>query len=326
MSRNLFFLISILFSIYFLVFSIIVTKVAVPLEIVGTVIALFSLYLGGDSFVDNARELGKRRKISSKSIGAYLLSLGAVIDEFSVIFVASYHGYGDISFGTLQGSNIVTLAVFLIILPFAFSGTYRRFLRDGLILLVSSVLLLLLAFIYPIIPWYIGVAMAGVFLIYMYTGRGGAPPIEEEYVHMEYSPLSILVALVLLALASEAIVNYTNGLSLSFNIPPFLSGFIITGFAGSLPEIIMFFLGIKKGDRDVTLGIVTGSTLYKATLIMGATMLFGIIDLRVSYWSIYFMIMLSAVFMVFTMVTIRRKVAILPLLAISIFTVAYFII
>lgn len=299
--------------------------VPVPLEIAGILFALFSLYLGGDSFLDNAREMGKRRNISSKSIGAYLLSLGAVIDEFSVIFVASFHNYGDISFGTLQGSNIVALAVFLVALPLVFVGSYRQFLRDGIILMVSSVALLVLALIYPVVPWYIGVVMAGIFLVYMYTGRGEAPPIEEEYVHMEYSPLSMVVALVLLALASEAIVNYTHGMSASFNIPPFISGFIITGFAGSLPEIIMFFLGVKKGDKDATLGIVTGSTLYKASLIMGATMFFGIIDLRVSYWSIYFMILLSGLFILFTLIRVRKNVAFVPILALAAATAVYFI-
>lgn len=326
MSRNLFFLISLLFSLYFLVFSIFIQSVPVPLEFAGIVLALFSLYLGGDSFVDNARELGKRKNISSKSIGAYLLSLGAVIDEFSVIFVASFHRYGDISFGTLQGSNIVTMAVFLIVLPFVFAGSYRKFSRDGIILLVSSVALMVLALIYPVIPWYIGILMAAIFLIYMYSERGQEPPIEEEYIHMEYSPLSIIVSLVLLALSSEAIVNYTHGLSASFNIPPFISGFVITGFAGSLPEIIMFFLGVRKGDRDATLGIVTGSTLYKATLIMGATMLFGIIDLRVSYWSIYFMILLSVIFLLFTVIKIKKSVAAIPVAALALFTAIYFIV
>lgn len=326
MSRNLFLLISFFLSLYFVVFSLLITNVPFPLEIAGILLALWSLFLGGDSFVDNARELGKKRGISSKSIGSYLLSLGAVIDEFSVIFVASFHRYGDISFGTLQGSNIVTMAVFLMVLPVVFSGSYRRFLKDGVILLFSSVVILLFAIIFPIIPWYIGVAMAVLFLVYIYVSREEAPPIEEEYIHMDYSPLSMGVGLVLLALASEAIVNYTNGISVFFNIPPFLSGFIITGFAGSLPEIIMFMLGIKKGDRDATLGIVTGSTLYKATLIMGATMMFGIIDLRVSYWSIYLMIILSAVFSVFTVIHIKKFMAVLPAVAITVFGLLYLII
>lgn len=295
----------------------------VPLEIAGVLLALWSLYLGGDSFMDNARELGKRKGISSKSIGAYLLSLGAVIDEFSVIFVASFHRYGDISFGTLQGSNIVTMVVFLVALPLVFAGTYRKFFKDAAILFAASLVLLLFAVIFPVIPWYMGVIMALVFLLYMYVGRGEAPPIEEEYIHVEYSPVSMIIALVVLALASEAIVNYTNGLSLFFRIPPFLSGFIITGFAGSLPEIIMFFLGVKKNDMDATLGIVTGSTLYKATLIMGATMLFGIIDLRVGYWSIYLMILLSAVFLVFTLIKIKKVVAVIPIAAMGLFAVLY---
>lgn len=288
--------------------------------------ALLSLYLGGDSFVDNARELGKKKKISSKSIGAYLLSFGAVIDEFAVIFVASFHRYGGISFGTLQGSNIVTMAVFLIVLPFAFLGTYRKFFRDGVILVMSSVVLLIFAYIFPVVPWFMGIPLALIFLLYIYTGRGEAPPIEEEYIHMEYSPVSILAALVLLGLASEAIVNYTNGMATSFGIPAFVSGFIITGIAGSLPEIIMFLIGIRKGDKDISLGIVTGSTLYKATLIMGITTLFGIIDLRVGLWSIYLMILLSAIFLFFTLGKISKKLVFVPVLGMALFSMLYLLV
>ena len=312
-----------MFSVYFIVFSIVVKIVPIPLELVGILLALVSLYLGGDSFLDNAREFGNRRRISSKSIGAYLLSLGAVIDEFSVIFVASFHRYGEISFGTLQGSNIITMVVFLAVLPLVFLGSYRKFFRDGVILLVASTLLEVLSLVYPVVPWYIGIIMALLFLVYMYTGRGEAPPIEEEYVHMEYSPVSMIVALVLLGLASEAIVNYTNGVSVDFNIPPFISGFIVTGVAGSLPEIIMFYLGIRKQDQDITLGIVAGSTLYKATLIMGVTMLFGIVDLRAGAWSIYLMILLSGVFLLFTLIKMKRVMAIIPVAATALFFAAY---
>lgn len=288
-------------------------------------LALFSLYLGGDSFLDNAREFGRRRKISPKSIGAYLLSLGAVIDEFSVIFIASFHRYGDISFGTLQGSNIITMGVFLVVLPLAFLGSYRKFMRDGLILLVGSVALEVIALVYPVVPWYIGIVMALLFLVYMYTGRDEAPPIEEEYVHTGYSPVSMAVALVLLGLASEAIVDYTNGVSTVFGIPPFISAFIVTGVAGSLPEIIMFYLGIRMAHQDITLGIVTGSTLYKATLIMGVTMFFGIVDLRVGYWSIYLMIIFSLVFLLFTAVKMRKVMALIPLVITALFAALYFL-
>ncbi len=306
-----------------MIFSIIVITVPVPLELIGIILALISLYLGGDSFLDNAREFGNRRRISPKSIGAYLLSLGAVIDEFSVIFVASFHRYGEISFGTLQGSNIITLVIFLAVLPLVFSNSYRKFLRDGIILLVASAILEIISLLFEVVPWYIGIIMALLFLVYMYTGRGKAPPIEEEYVHMEYSPISMLVALIILGLASEAIVNYTNGISIDFNVSPFISGFIVTGVAGSLPEIIMFYLGIKKKEQDITLGIVAGSTMYKATLIMGITMLFGIVDLRAGEWSIYLMILLSFIFLIFTLIKMRKAMLAIPVVATAIFAILY---
>ncbi len=318
-SRNKFLLLTILLSIYFIIFSILITVIPLYAEIVGIFLSVLSLYISGDVFIDEARTLGKRNGFSSKSVGVYLISLGAVVDEFAVIISASAKGYGGISFGTIQGSNIITLVSFLVILPFVFAGSYRKFAKDGLVLLISTFVLLGLTVIYTIVPWYVGFLLILVFLMYLYVGKSERIPMEMEAEKIEYSSISLIASLVLLILASQAIVEYTHGLSGQFHISPFISGFIITGIVGSLPEIIMFSLSILKRDMDATIGIVTGSTIYKGTIILGISMFFGVIELGVGLNSIYLMILLSLIFLLFTAIKVRKYLSVIPLVAVLIF-------
>lgn len=319
LSRNNFLLLTILLSTYFIIFSIVISVIPFYAEIAGIFLSVLSLYISGDVFIDEARILGRRNGFSSKSVGVYLISLGAVVDEFAVIIAASAKGYGGISFGTIQGSNIITLVGFLVILPLTFAGSYRKFAKDGLVLMLSTVVLLGMAVIYAVVPWYAGFLLILVFAMYLYVGKGERIPTEIETEKVEYSSLSLIASLVLLILASQAIVEYTHGLSGQFHISPFISGFIITGIVGSLPEIIMFSLSILKRDMDATIGIVTGSTIYKGTIILGISMFFGVIELGVGLNSIYLMILLSLIFLLFTAIKVRKYLSVIPLVAVLIF-------
>jgi cation:H+ antiporter len=127
----------------------------------------------------------------------------------------------------------------------------------------------------------------------------------------------MVAALVLLGLAAEALVDYTVAVSRIAGIASFYSGFIITGVAGSLPEIIMFGLIIVRKDREATLGITTGTTIYKGSLILGISMLFGTVDLSVGRWSIILMSALALIFIFLSFVRIRKIYAVLPLFAIA---------
>ncbi len=79
----------------------------------------------------------------------------------------------------------------------------------------------------------------------------------------------------------------------------------------------MFGLIIVRKDREATLGITTGTTIYKGSLILGISMLFGTVDLSVGRWSIILMSALALIFIFLSFVRIRKIYAVLPLFAIA---------
>lgn len=324
--KQLFIAVSVPLILFFIIFSFILHSFPLWLEILGIILSVYSLYISGDEFMDGAIIFGHRYGISNRSVGTYIISLGAVIDEFAVVMASSINGYGDMSFGTIQGSNVITMVIFLFVLPIVMKRNFREFRFDGLIMLVISFLALLFSFLFSLVPWYAGVAFIALYIIYGTFNRSGKkesiPGMKDENVN--YATMA--VAIILLIFASEAIVTYTRDVASLFNISEFVSGFIITGLAGSLPEIIMFAISLRNDRRESTVGIVTGTTIYKGALVLGLAILFGTVSTAVGRWSIYLMIILAALFLIMGFLPLKRIYAVLPIISMAGFYILYLVI
>lgn len=272
--------------------------------------------MSGDVFLDQALAVGSRIGLSSKATGTYFISFGAVIDEFAVVLASSARGYGGISFGTIQGSNIITMVIFLAALPIAFRQNFRKFRADGFFMLGMTALTLVFALAFTHQPWYAGASLVAAYAAYVLANRkrGPVPASRESPAGISYA--SLAVSLFLLAVTSEAIVEYTMNVAVSAHISSFFSGFVVTGIAGSLPEIVMFVLSIPRSDHDSTMGIVSGTVIYKASLILGIAILFGDVVLVSGLWSIYLMILLILIFLLLSFVRQRKAYTLLPAMAV----------
>ena len=308
--------VSIFLSIFFAFFSLVYDSFPLWLDIIGIVLGIIALYISGDVFLEEALNFGNKHGISRKSVGTYIISFGAVIDEFAVVFSSSIRGYGSLSFGTIQGSNVITLIIFLPVLALVAKKNFSRFRKDGYVLLAVSLVALAMSIQWIRDPWYLGIPMIAIYAIYaLINRRPTEDPLQKTETGVDY--VAMVAALILLALAAEALVDYTVAVSHIAGIASFYSGFIITGVAGSLPEIIMFGLIIVRKDGDTTLGITTGTTIYKGSLILGISMLFGTVDLSVGRWSIILMSALAIIFIFLSFVRIRKIYAVLPLFALA---------
>ncbi len=311
-----FLIVSIILSIFFAFFSLVYDSFPLWLDIIGIILGIIALYISGDVFLEEALHVGIKYGISSKSVGTYIISFGAVIDEFAVVFSSSIRGYGSLSFGTIQGSNVITLIVFLPILALVARKNFSGFRKDGFVLLAVSLVALAMSVQWIRDPWYLGIPMIAIYALYALVNRRPAGDLPQKTeIGVDYT--AMVAALVLLGLAAEALVDYTVAVSHIAGIASFYSGFIITGVAGSLPEIIMFGLIIVRKDGDATLGITTGTTIYKGSLILGISMLFGTVDLSVGRWSIILMSAFALIFIFLSFVRIRKIYAVLPLFAIA---------
>lgn len=267
-------------------------------------VSILALVLSSDSFVDQARAVSSRFRISNASMGKFILATGAVLDEIAVVLDSSLRGFGGISFGTIEGSNILTLVILIILIPVAVTGALRKHTGGALLILLASCLIVPLAFLPQSYTLIFAPFLILVFLFYVFTGNSHSQNEEDE--HRDFSILTMIFSVVLLSLSSNALVIYTDSLSAISGISSFASGFIITGIAGSLPEITMFITSIRKIDGQAAMGVVIGSTIYKGAFLLAISMLLTRIYFRPGLQAMLLMILASVMLIFLTGVRMRR--------------------
>ena len=268
------------------------------------VISIIALVISSDLFVDEARSLSSKFHISSSSMGKFILGTGAVLDEIAVVLDSSLRGFGGISFGTIEGSNILTLVILIIMIPLVVTGISRKQSGGAILVLLASSIVLPLAFLPVHYTLIFAPFLILIFLLYVFTGNSHGH-VEDEKQNKFSIPIMALSVL-LLALSSNALVIYTDRISAISGISSFASGFIVTGIAGSLPEITMFLTSIRKVDGQAAMGVVIGSTIYKGTFLLAISMFITRIYFHTGLQAMLFMLPASFMLIFLTSVKARK--------------------
>lgn len=323
MSRKSYILFSIFLSIvlFFLIYFNL-SRYALFL-VPGIIISTAGLYVGGELFLDEAVNAGKAFRISHRATGIYFVSAGAIIDEIVISILAAARGQGGISFGTIQGSNIITLFFFLVVIPLIYRTGFKGFRLDSVMLIILMTITIIASFYFTKVPWEFAIVLFALFAVYLYVVRDKTEPSFVEENGEPFQIIPAILSIILIILASDEIVTYAQSLSLILNVPSFVSGFFVTGVGGSLPELIMVMLAVRRGGRDITTGIITGSTIYKSSLVLAIATLFGTIYFTGTQLSIYFMLLLSFVLLFYTMFKVKKFFSFVTIAVSVIFIILY---
>ena len=204
----------------------------------GVLFAVIALYSGTDLLVDQSGNISSRIGLSNKMEGVLILSLAAVADEFFLTLIAAFGGHGGISFGAVQGSNDFTVASILIVAPaFAVALRLREFRKDIAYMMVADGVIIAVSYAFNTVPVYFSPVFLVLFMIYfLLTARNSS--VEPEKVEgTDYSVVALILALVTIFFTSYFVISYSEFFSSAIHTSDFLSGFLISGVAGSVPEI-----------------------------------------------------------------------------------------
>ncbi|MFH0797911.1 MAG: hypothetical protein V1906_00710 [Candidatus Woesearchaeota archaeon] len=111
-------------------------------------ITLAIIIKSSDYFVNAAKEIAELFNISSYVIGFTLIAIGTSLPELVSGIGASYFHSPGLIIGDIFGSNIANIGLVLsigIIMSIVIKVQKRAFFREGIILMISSILFLLFA-------------------------------------------------------------------------------------------------------------------------------------------------------------------------------------
>lgn len=258
-----------------------------PSAILGIVIGLAALIVGGELLVRGASRLAAAMKISPLVIGLTVVAFGTSSPELAVALKSAFAGNADIALGNAVGSNIFNvlfiLGISALIVPLVVSSRLIRW--DVPIMILASVLLLLLG-LDGRIGRIDGLLLSGGLLTYIYCcvrqSRREARQVKEEFAEEITSAAPsgagllvqvglIVAGLLLLGLGSHWLVGGCVVVATRLGVSELIIGLTIISVGTSLPEVVASIMAAIRGQRDIAVGNVVGSSLFNILCVLGLT-------------------------------------------------------
>lgn len=244
--------------------------------------AFFLLWYCSGIIVNSVGRLASKLKLSSFAVSFFVLGILTSIPEFSVGINSIINKTPDIFVGNLLGASLV---LFILVIPLlaVFGGGVKLIHQLNENNLIFS--LLVVAAPIFLIADNVLTRTEGVFLILIYVilfyfiekknglmAIGQENKISSDKKHFIEDSIEIVLAAVIIFLASKFIVNETIYFASFFNVSEFIIGLLVLSVGTNLPELSLAIKSIFLGKKEVALGDYLGSAAAN-------TLLFGLFTL-----------------------------------------------
>ncbi|GAA1651526.1 calcium/sodium antiporter [Catellatospora bangladeshensis] len=247
---------------------------------------LVALILGAEVLVKASAGLAARLGISPMIIGLTVVALGTSVPELAVGIDAALSGSPGLAMGNIIGASLVNLLLALglsaALVPIVFD---RATLRLDLPAMVEAALLLyLLSFDGSLTrPDGLILLLAGVTYTFgrihaarhdVAGSRGDTPNSAAEPVRRR-GPLRQLLLMLLgvavVVVGAELLVEGAAASARAFGVSETVIGLTIVAIGTCTPELVTTVMSTLRGNRDLAIGNLLGSSIYNICAILGLT-------------------------------------------------------
>ena len=254
------------------------------------IVGLVLLAWSSDRFVDGATGVARELGISPLVIGLTIVAFSTSAPEMLVSALSAWQGNNGIAIGNAVGSNIANMTLVLgasaLIMPLTVGPQTLH--RETPFLLLGMTFALVILLWDDVLSRVDGVllmtAMVLVMWLTIYLARR---QVGNEQALIDTSDLSpeqgtskkrlwLLVSGLLVLLASAKILVWgAVGIAQTFGISDLVIGLTVVAVGTSLPELAASIAAIKKGEHDIAVGNVIGSSLFNILAVLGIVGLVG---------------------------------------------------
>lgn len=260
----------------------------------------FLLFFGGDWLVDGGVALARRYRISSLVIGMTIVAFGTSAPELLVSMISAIKGSAGIAMGNVLGSNIANIGLILgltaMLCPIPTDN--RKVLKNGLIMIAASVLLLFFSLNGGISRIEGLILFAGIVLfttLSILKGRTTQTDLEIQGKNMSVSVAILLIILscAMLAFGADFMVDGATVLAKSMGVSDKVIGLTIVALGTSLPELAASVAAAVKKEMDISIGNIIGSNIFNILCVLGVSGSIRPITFQYAQYSVDFIIMLA---------------------------------
>ncbi|MFT4294416.1 MAG: calcium/sodium antiporter [Micropruina sp.] len=256
---------------------------------------LAALIAGAELVVRYGSLLARRLGIPPMIIGLTVVSIGTSAPELAVGIDAMKVNAGSLAVGNIAGTNIVNLLLILGLSAALRTIHFERrtlvldlpgmaiaaallyvFSLDGQLQLWEGIPLVLAAVAYTVgLGWWTrrennsAAEAAADDVVDALT----ADPSTSGRRHTVLAAVLLIVGIAVIVLGADALVRGSVELARLFGVSDAFIGLTIVAIGTSAPELVTTLVSTIRGDRDIAVGNLIGSSVYNLTLILGVPVL-----------------------------------------------------
>lgn len=257
------------------------------LSVLALVGGLVVLVAGAEFLVRGARYLAVGLGVSPLVVGLTVVSFGTSAPEVAVGVQAALDGETTLAMGNVVGSNMFNiLAVLGISAIVATLVVHQKLIRGEVrILIALTIAVGIVAWGGVITRWW-GLALVGGGIVYtlwaLRRERSEPDAVVSQY-EQAFGLASdarpnwslniglVLVGLVALVVGSRWLVWGATDIATDLGLSDLLVGVTIVAIGTSLPELATSVVAAMRGERDIAVGNVMGSSLFNLFIVLGLT-------------------------------------------------------
>ena len=258
-------------------------------------LGLVLLALGGDSIVKGASGLAQRFGASPFVAGLLLIAFGTSLPELAVNARAVWAGAQELALGNAVGSNIVNLGLTLGMAVLVAPVVIRMRVLSSLLVLLGLASLALIVFgLDGVVSrveglvLLLGFVAVLAFLLARASREDARVRIDVETFSVTHTVLwmnllRFAVAAALLYYGARFVLQGAPMIGAQWGLSPLLTGLLPVAIGTALPEIAAAVLAARRGQGEVVVGHVIGSSLCNLTLVLGGIATFRTLALPASF-------------------------------------------
>jgi cation:H+ antiporter len=249
------------------------------------------LVLGANLLVRGASKLALSFGISPLVVGLTIVAFGTSAPEMAVSVGAVLGGQTDIAVGNVVGSNILNVLLILglsaLIVPLV---VHVQLIRQEVPIMIGASLLLLVLGLDQRLSALDGALLFGSMLAYtvflVVQSRRETQAAQDEYAQ-EVQPAAagawdaslpaqvglIVAGLAALVLGSQWLVDAAISFAKALGVSDLVIGLTIVAAGTSMPEVATSLAAALKGERDIAVGNVVGSSTFNILGCLGLSAL-----------------------------------------------------
>lgn len=248
--------------------------------------------LGAELMLRSATRIAALLGISPIVIGLTVVSVGTSAPELAVGITAAAEGQGALAVGNIAGTNIVNILLILglsaLMRPLPIRLMSVRL--DVPVMIASALALIAMASDGRLGPaegalMLLGAALYTLALVHLARRENSA--MQQEFTQEfgraalrtggwhpgAWLAVLLLAGIAITVLGAELLVAGAVRIAKAHGVSDAFIGLTIVAIGTSAPELVTTLLSTWKGDRDVAIGNLIGSSIYNILVILGLTLL-----------------------------------------------------